>query len=148
MQRAPVDESSLIQEKSIIFYDGVCALCNFFVKWVLKVDKNEEFLFCTQQSEKAKKLLSKYRVTLTSELDTVILLNSDTGKIFDRSSAFFEVCRKVGYPYKILTIFLILPKFLTDYAYNLIARNRYRIFGLYPTCPIPDSKDRHRFLLD
>ena len=141
-----------MKEDYIVFYDGVCALCNFFVKWVIAIDKKREFFFCPQQSQRAKEILTlvdnKAVNALPGQLQTVIVYRQSTNEIFIRSKAFFEVCSKVGYPYNLLTVFSYLPNFLTDFVYNLIAKYRYKVFGIYDTCPMPDPKDRDRFLLD
>ena len=126
----------------ILFYDGVCNLCNGSVRFVLKRDRKQIFRFAALQSGYARDALA--RLGVTPELDTIYLL--DGGLLYDRSSAALRIARQLRFPWPMMTVFLIVPKPLRDAVYNWVGRNRYRWFGRTDTCQIPDVDARNRFL--
>jgi len=133
----------LIDEKQIILFDGVCNFCNFWVNFVLKRDKKDLFRFAALQSEKAKELTSKFKFD-TSKLDTFILIAEN--KLYTKSTAALMICKQLNGLIKILSPLIILPKFFRDFIYDLIAKNRYKIFGRRESCRIPTVEDKLKFL--
>ena len=126
----------------ILFYDGVCNLCNGTVRFVLKRDSKQIFRFAALQSDYARSTLA--RLDVTPELDTIYLLKG--GMLYDRSGAALRIARQLRFPWPMMTVFLIVPKPLRDAVYNWVGRNRYRWFGRTDTCQIPDVDARNRFL--
>ena len=133
----------------LILYDGVCALCNGLVRFVLKRDRGDRFRFASLQSEPAREILSRYGVN-SDVLDTfyLVLDNGQPGEqILSRSQATMRVLAELrGLPGVFATLMRIVPRFLRDFFYNLVARSRYRVFGKYDVCPLPAPGDRHKFL--
>lgn len=133
----------------ILLYDGVCGLCNRFVKFILKRDHNDRFRFAALQSEYAAKILARHGVNAL-DLDTVYLVSSygQAGeRLTNRSNAAIAVFAELGGFWSVVSGFLrVIPRPVRDWGYNLVARSRYRIFGRYDSCPLPDPKDRQRFL--
>jgi predicted DCC family thiol-disulfide oxidoreductase YuxK len=133
----------------ILLYDGVCGLCNRFVQFVLKRDRRDRFRFAALQSDFARKILERHGIHAL-DLDTVYLVTSydEPGEsLLNRSDAAIAVLSQVGGFWGLQAGFLrLLPRAVRDWYYNQIARNRYRVFGKYDACPIPDPKDRHKFL--
>ncbi len=133
----------------IILYDGVCALCNWFVVSVLKHDARDRFRFASLQSGFAAKVLRRHGFN-PQDLDTVYLImdhGQPTERLVARSDAAVAVWKELGGVWRSVAILLeLLPRPLRNWGYNLIARSRYRIFGKYDSCPLPDPKYRHRFL--
>jgi len=133
----------------VILYDGVCALCNRAVRFVLKHDRRDHFRFAALQSEAARRLLRPHRVDL-SQLNTVcILLNpgQPTEKLLIQSDAAIAVLAQLGGIWWFASfLFRIIPRPLRDWGYRFLARHRYQIFGKHDTCPLPDPKDADRFL--
>lgn len=121
-------------QKKIILFDGVCNFCSFWVNFVIKRDKKDVFRFASLQSEIAKELAGKYNVSV-SKLDTFILIVND--RYFTKSTAALMVSRELNSAVRFLYLFIILPKFLRDFVYDLIARYRYKIFGKRDVCYIP-----------
>jgi len=136
-------------DDDVILYDGVCGFCNRTVQFILKRDSKNHFRFATLQSEFARTILQKHGLT-TESLDTLYLIQHNgqpTERILDRSTAVIAIYRELGTFWRVIaSIYAILPKPIRDWGYNLIARNRYRIFGKYDTCPLPKASDRHKFL--
>ena len=133
----------------IILYDGVCGLCNRLNQFVLKRDRNDRFRFAAMQSEFAGKVLERRGVN-PQVLDTMYLLlnySQPDERLVSRSDAAIQILTKLGGIWRaIASIVQLLPRWFRDKAYNLIARNRYQLFGKYQTCPIPDEKTRSKFL--
>lgn len=132
----------MTEVKQILFYDGDCALCNHSVKFVIDREKNNELLFCSLQSNFAKEFLSKYNYDFT-QTSTMVLALGD--KVYYRSSASLGVCKFLKAPFSWLYIFMIVPQFIRDGVYNLVARNRKKIFK-NDFCFVPDEKLGKRFL--
>ncbi len=130
--------------KKVIIFDGVCNFCNFWVNFILDRDKKNTFLFSAVQSDSAKSLLKKYNRN-NEDIDTFILI-TDKG-CFERSTAGLLVLKELSGLWKILYVFIIIPKFIRDPLYNIIAKNRYRFFGKSEACRIPTPDERDKFLL-
>jgi len=104
------------------------------VNFVIKRDSKDIFRFASLQSDEAKKLTEKFNFDITS-LDTFILIVGD--KVYTKSTAALLVGKELKSPIKILYPLIILPKFLRDFVYDLIAKYRYKIFGRRDVCYIP-----------
>ena len=136
-------DTSPFDDKSIIFFDGVCGLCNRFVDSLLKRDTQNMFLFAPLQGETAHRLLSK---SDTETLGSIVFW--EQGRTFRRSTAVVRVFQNLGGVCACLGWGLwIVPKPLRDLGYKLVAANRYRLFGKKETCRLPTPQERDRFLL-
>ena len=133
----------------IILYDGVCGLCNRFVQFVLKRDRRDRFRFAALQSNFAREILRRHDMNPDS-LDTVYLVlehGQVSERLLVRNDAVTAVLEELGGIGRVWAKLLgLLPKAVRDWRYDLVARNRYRIFGKHKSCPLPDPKDRHKFL--
>ena len=127
----------------IILFDGVCNLCNSAVQFVLKRDKKSVFKFASLQSDIAKKLLKDFEVSGIGE-GTFVLI--DDGEVYTRSTAALKVSKHLSGIWPLMTIFMIVPRFMRDWVYNLISKNRYRWFGKRDTCMIPSPEMKIKFL--
>lgn len=127
----------------VILFDGVCNLCNGFVKFIIKRDKKKRFRFAALQSDYAKNIERKYELSL-ADLNTVILIKN--GKIYTKSSAVLQIARGLGFPYSLAICFFIIPPFIRNYSYGFIAKNRYRWFGKQSFCSIPSQELKDRFI--
>lgn len=133
----------------IVFYDGVCGLCNSFVQFVLRRDRNALFRFAALQSSIATGALSRHRIN-PGALDTVyVVINHDLPDehILSRSDAVLFVLNQLKSPWRRTAFWLgVVPRSARDWAYNAIARHRYRIFGRSEICMVPSDQDHSRFL--
>lgn len=130
----------------LVFYDGECRLCDRIVQFLLKEDRCERFLFAPLQGRTAAELLKdlprKYK-----EIDSLILVeNYKTPQqhIYVLGKGALRIFWLLGNGWRIIGVFSFLPGFLYNWAYRLVARYRYRVFG--QTCLLPSAKDKHRFL--
>lgn len=128
----------------IIFFDGVCNLCQQSVQFVLAHDKKGIFSFASLQSSFAEQTLIPYGIS-TVEMNTFILLENN--KIYTRSTAALQVIKKLGGLWPLLYVFIIVPPFIRDAVYKWIARNRYRWFGKQESCWMPREEWKQRFLV-
>ena len=127
----------------VILFDGVCNLCNVFVKFIIKRDKKKRFGFAALQSDYAKTIEKKYGLNLT-DLNTVILIKDS--KVYTKSSAVLHIARGLGLPYSLAICFFIIPAFIRNYVYGFVAKNRYRWFGKLNTCILPPEDLKGRFI--
>ncbi|MEO6169167.1 MAG: thiol-disulfide oxidoreductase DCC family protein [Chitinophagales bacterium] len=134
---------STIKNKTIILFDGVCNLCNGFVQFIIKRDKKERFVFGALQSERAKELLAEYQLP-KEKMDSVVLI--ENGKVFTQSTAALRIAKKLDGGWSLTYAFIVIPKFLRDWIYGLIAKYRYKIFGKKDVCMVPTPEFKKRFI--
>ena len=127
----------------IILFDGVCNFCNFWVNFLLDRDKKDKFRFTALQSEKGGELLKKISLS-TEDFDTFILIDEE--KFYIKSTAVLRVARNLPGFWKALYVFIIVPAPIRDFAYSLVAKNRYKFFGKKEACRIPTPEERKKFL--
>jgi predicted DCC family thiol-disulfide oxidoreductase YuxK len=131
-----------VNDKPVIVFDGVCNLCSGSVQFILKRDKEKRFSFASLQSNFGQDLLKQFDLP-TNTFNSFILFQE--GKIFTRSTAalkMFSQLKNWGW----VKIFWIVPKFIRDGVYNLIAKNRYKWFGKKEECWVPTPELKARFL--
>ena len=131
------------QANDIVLFDGVCNLCSRSVFFIIQRDRKEIFKFASLQSSFGQQQLDKFKID-KNLLHSLILIRSN--QIFHRSDAALEIAKQLSGAWPVLYIFKILPRFLRDGIYNLIARNRYRLFGKKDACWIPTPELKERFL--
>jgi predicted DCC family thiol-disulfide oxidoreductase YuxK len=134
--------------KPIVLYDGVCGLCNRLNQFLLKRDHRDRLRFASLQSDFAKSLLGHHGLD-AGDLDTVYVTLDHgllTERVLARSDAIVHVLGELGGVWKLSAAAKILPRFIRDAIYNLVAGNRYRVFGKYETCMLPEPKHRSKFL--
>lgn len=133
----------------IILYDGVCGLCNRLVQFLLKHDRDGRLRYASLQSGFAAKVLQRHGFD-PKDLDTLHVVENfeqPDERVWQRSDAILRAGRRLGGIWSPLaTLGRIVPRPLRDLVYRSVARNRYRVFGKYDTCMLPDPKQRSRFL--
>ncbi len=131
------------EPKSVILFDGVCNFCNFWVNFIIDRDKNDHFRFASLQSDYGQEVLKKVGMS-SSDFDTFILVEGE--KHFIKSTAGLRVAKRLGGGLSLLYPLIIVPAFIRDAVYSLIARNRYRLFGREEACRIPTPETRKKFI--
>jgi predicted DCC family thiol-disulfide oxidoreductase YuxK len=133
------------REPAVILFDGVCNLCNASVNWVLDLDRNAEFRFASLQSKAGAGVLRA--AGFVGEIpDSVILVDEDGVHL--RSTAALRIALRLGFPWSMAVVGFVLPAFLRDAIYKIIAANRYRWFGRQESCRLPSAETAARFLPD
>jgi len=133
----------------IILYDGVCGLCNRLVQFLLKHDHSSRLYFASLQSDFAATVLQRHGID-PKDLDTLHLVENfeqPDERVLQRSDAVLRAGRELGGVWSGLSALgKVVPRPLRDVVYRLVARNRYRVFGKYDTCMLPNPQQRNRFL--
>jgi predicted DCC family thiol-disulfide oxidoreductase YuxK len=127
----------------IVLFDGVCKVCDASVNFLLDHDRQARLRFAALQSGTGQTLLRRFGLR-TSDFDTIVLVEG--GRCSTRSTAALRVASYLDRPFCYLAGLLLVPAFLRDPAYNLLAGNRYRWFGRLDACRIPTPEVRARFL--
>ena len=139
---ATADAAPTPDGRPVIFFDGVCGMCNRFVDIVLRADRRGVFAFAPLQGETARRLLPP----LSGDPGEWSMLYLDERGLHDQSDASLEVYRRLGGMWRVPALARFVPRFLRTPVYQLIARNRYRIFGRRDACRVPTEEERARFL--
>jgi predicted DCC family thiol-disulfide oxidoreductase YuxK len=135
-------------QSPVLFYDGLCGACNRTVQFILARDPGGTMKFAPLQGDTARRLLDGHPGL--RHVDSLVFLDamSERGRqrILTRSGAVLAVAKYLGWPWRVVGITRLVPRALRDWAYDIFARYRYRVFGHYDTCPIPSPETRKRFL--
>ncbi len=129
--------------KSIVFFDGVCNLCNASIDFILKRDSKNRFLVGALQEDFSKKILSNYSVK-QDYLDSLILIEEN--QIYFKSTAALRIARQLKGLWPIFYLLIGFPLWIRDPVYDWIGRNRYRWFGKKNTCRIASPDEQTKFL--
>ena len=130
-------------KQPVILFDGVCNLCNSAVQYVIKHDAEKQFLFASLQSNFGQQVLAKYHLS-TANFSSFILLKND--KIYLKSTAALLVAKQLQGAISWLYLFRVIPTFIRNGVYNVIAKNRYKWFGKQDACWLPTQELKARFL--
>ncbi|SIO13420.1 thiol-disulfide oxidoreductase DCC family protein [Algoriphagus halophilus] len=133
------------QKQSIIFFDGVCNLCNTSIDFVIQRDKKDHFLVGALQDETSKRILERFEVD-KNYLDSIVLLESD--QIYYKSTAALKIAKNLSGLWPLLHPLVILPESFRDFIYDWIGNNRYKWFGKKSTCRLPTKEERQKFLTE
>ncbi len=128
---------------AIVLFDGVCNFCNSSVNFIIRHDKKAHFKFAPIQSDVGKALCEKLAIDV-QKIDSIILIENDQFAV--KSSAILRITKKLNGAYPLLSGFIIIPVFVRDAVYDLIARNRYKWFGKKESCMIPTPDVKERFI--
>ena len=125
----------------MVFFDGYCSLCNQWIDWLVCLDKNHKIFIASIQGETALKFLPG---NLREDPQTFIFY--ENSGFFYKSRGIFRLTEILKGPLVLLLVFSWLPQRLTDWLYDLVAKNRYRFFKQRKTCRVPTDKEREHFL--
>ncbi|MBX2971600.1 MAG: DUF393 domain-containing protein [Flavobacteriales bacterium] len=125
----------------IVFFDGLCGLCNGFVNRLIRWDRKQVLRYATLQGTTAAAQLPPDK---THDLSTIVYF--DGTRTWTRSSAALRILMRLGGAWRLTGIFLIVPGFIRNAVYDLVARNRYQWFGKHDSCRIPSPEERRLFL--
>jgi len=130
-------------DNPVILFDGFCNLCSTSVTFILKRERRDNVRFASLQSEYAAHLLSSLNIR-EKVPDSIVLIENQ--QYFTRSTAALHIVKKLSMPWPLLYIFILIPRFLRDPLYDLIARKRYKWFGKREKCFMPNQDVRYKFL--
>ena len=127
----------------IIVFDGVCNFCNASVNFIIRNESGDRLKFTPSQSKMGEFLLNRYDVLMDAS-NTLLFI--ENGQVYKKSRAALKIAAYLKKPINWMTIFSYIPKPLSDFCYDLIAKNRYRLFGRTEECMVPSADLRKRFL--
>ncbi|MBT5935104.1 thiol-disulfide oxidoreductase DCC family protein [Sulfurimonas sp.] len=130
-------------ELHIILFDGTCNLCSAIVRFIYRRDSESKFYFASLESRAGQDLLNENNLS-TSDFDSLVY--SKRGTIHIKSSAALHIFKNLGGFWKLLFVCIVVPRFTRDFIYDLIAKNRYKVFGQSESCSISNLDIRNRFL--
>lgn len=141
-------ERNAIEGRPLLLYDGVCALCNGLVQFLMKRDKRDRFRFAPLQSDLGREVLARFGTPPAS--DGVVLVTdalTPAEHLYHRSDAVAATMEQLSAPWRVAAKALsLVPRTLREWGYGVVARFRYRLFGRYDTCPVPSPEQRSRLL--
>ena len=126
-----------LKTKKIILFDGVCSLCNNFIVFIAKNDKKDIFRFLPLQNKNINRFINTKNINI-KDLKSIVLIEDKNPKY--KSNAAIEILINLNKIFLLCTVFYIIPRIIRDLIYELIAKNRYKIFGRVENCSILKSK--------
>lgn len=130
------------QKKRIVFFDGICGLCNSFIDLLMREDKQNVLSYAPLQGQTAKELIPESNLI---DLDTIMYY--DNGKLFQKSDAVLRILGDIGGIWKLALVFKVVPLFVRNKVYDFVAGNRYKWFGKKEACRMPTKEEREKILL-
>jgi predicted DCC family thiol-disulfide oxidoreductase YuxK len=138
-----VQPESRPSDQPILLFDGVCNLCHGSVLFVLRHERRPELRFCALESEAGAQLLTRHGIGSDYRGSLVVI---EAGRVFLKSDAALRVASYLKWPWSWGRAAVILPRGLRDWAYDVIARNRYRWFGRHDACLLPTPELKRRLI--
>ncbi|MEM9545483.1 MAG: DCC1-like thiol-disulfide oxidoreductase family protein [Bacteroidota bacterium] len=130
----------LLKNHLIVIYDGACGFCNSSIRFILKQNPSKNLKFVAYQSELGTQI--RQTLKINEGMESIIVVDKDSYSI--KSNAIFRIMDHVNSKWKHLRYFRIIPSFISDFIYSIIANNRYRIQK--NECPIPTAEERSFFI--
>jgi prepilin-type processing-associated H-X9-DG protein len=130
---------------NILFYDGSCGFCHRVIRFSNKCLKNDNIKFATLQGNIAEDFKNKFS-NFPQNIDAIVFYSYKEHKIYVAAKGFFELAKYFSWPWSLMAIFTIIPGFISNFIYTIIANNRYNLFGRKEVCELPDKRFRDRFL--
>lgn len=130
-------------DKQIVFFDGLCNLCSSAVQIIIKHDKKKQFLFASLQGSTAAEMVPAH-LSKSQGIDSILYFENE--QFYLKSTAALKIAKHLAFPMNLNYGFIIVPGFIRNWVYDLIARNRYRWFGKKEECWLPTPELKERFL--
>lgn len=131
-----------MKNRILVLFDGHCPLCNRTVQFILKHDREKQFIFSPLQSHAAKEITNQ--ISIPQNIDSVVVIANNKAHYYSRGV--FLIVRQLGFPWKSVLFFSYFPVRWTDTFYRWVAKNRGRWFGKNDTCMLPPSDYADRFI--
>lgn len=135
--------NTLYPDKPLVLFDGVCNLCNASVQFIIEHDPEGKIMFASLQSERGQAILQHLGMKM-DDFDTFIFI--EKGVAYTRSTGILKEIRYFRGLWRFLYVFIVIPRPIRDFFYNIVARNRYRWFGKKNECWLPTPELKMRFL--
>ncbi len=134
--------SATTEHSSIVFFDGVCGLCNHTIDFLMKRDRRGVLKFAPLQGNTAAEIVPE---DVRKNLNTFVF--ADAGRLFYRSGALARILTRIGGVWWLAgTLLWLIPWPIRDLCYRVVSKLRYRLFGRKESCRLPTPEERGRFL--
>jgi predicted DCC family thiol-disulfide oxidoreductase YuxK len=130
-------------EDRVVLFDGVCVLCNYWARFLIRFDSNRRYKIAAVQSDEGRAILAWCGLP-TDHFDTLVYVEGR--EFYVRSTAIIKVLAGLRFPWKLAAIAFVFPRPLRDWAYDHMARHRYKIFGKHDECVLPTPDHLSRIL--
>jgi predicted DCC family thiol-disulfide oxidoreductase YuxK len=130
-------------DKGIVIFDGYCNFCSRSVLFIIRRDPQKYFIFAASQTPEGQSLIGRYHLGELAPHSIVVI---EHGRVYRKSTAALRIARKLSKGWRLFYACMAIPRGFRDLIYDLIARNRYRVFGMRKECFIPEPALRKRFL--
>ena len=138
------DRAGAFAGRPVVLFDGICNLCNRSVNFLLRWDHEGGIRYSAMQSDPGRRLLRRHGLP-KGDYDSFVVLDGD--KVLCKSAAILHLVGCLGWPWRLVGAFSIVPQAIRDWTYDLVARNRYRLMGTRTSCRVPTPEERERFLV-
>lgn len=140
-------EIAIPRDKPIIVFDAVCVLCTANAQFVLNADKKGQFRLAAMQDPVGAELMRANNLDpIDPESFVIVDAEQDGGRVWTSSDAVLHMWSALGWPWRVGAVFKLIPRFIRDPIYLMIARNRYRWFGKREECWVPSPEQASRLL--
>jgi len=141
---SPLISSNLMEgNRNIVLFDGICNICDGFAKFLFAHDSKKTLFFASQQSPAGSDIIARYG--LPTDMKTVFFIEEATGTVFDQSNAVLRIFAHLDAPYSSAYGCMLIPGWIRNFVYRVVAENRYRWFGTHAQCSYSPGF-RHQFL--
>ncbi len=130
------------KQTGILYFDGVCSLCNKFINFLMVADKGNSLQYSPLQGKTAEKNLDSVYL---DKLDTIVY--QEAGKFYSESDAVIRAVSGMGGIWKFVLLIKLIPKFIRNPIYRFVAKNRFQWFGKKDACRIPTPEERGKILI-
>lgn len=130
--------------RPIVLFDGVCNLCNGAVNFIMDRDRQQQFRFASLQSSAGERLLAEHDLP-PEYLRSLVLVEG--ARVSTKSTAALRIARRLDGRWPLCYVFIVFPAAVRNFLYDIVARNRYRLFGQSESCRYPTEAERARFLV-
>ena len=148
MSGSPAQGPTDAEGVHLVLYDGVCGLCSRLLQFLLEHDHRAVFTFASLQSAVGMAMVERFGGNPKELTSFYVLANyrANHAQMLSKGSAALFVAGELGWPWKVAVLMRVLPPAILDVIYNLVARNRYRVFGRHERCLTPRPEFRSRFV--
>lgn len=129
---------------AVVLFDGDCAFCNGTVRWLLRHERAPRYRLAALQSEAARPLLAQFGVP-AGDLGSVLVI--DHGRLYRKTAAVLHLLRELRWPWPLMRVLVVVPRFLRDPVYDFVGARRYRWWGRADRCVVADPALRARVLV-
>ncbi len=137
----PKEEAS---SPPVVLFDGMCKLCNGSVNFILRRDRKGWLKLAPLQSNYGRRVIASHEIQ-SDPMDSIMLLEGT--RLTVKSTAIIRITKYLDGLWPLCMILIIIPAFIRDFLYDIVAKNRYRWFGKYDTCRLSDPEFEDRFYI-